>query len=36
MEDDPQVSTPRLEDGAIHWDRGTGGDTDPEEEVNSV
>lgn len=28
MKDDSQVSTSRLEDGAIHWDGDTEGDTD--------
>lgn len=28
MKDDSQVSTSRLEDGAVHWDGDTEGDTD--------
>lgn len=36
VEDAPQVSTPRLEDGAIYWDRGTRGETDWGKKVNSV
>lgn len=36
MKEDPRVSTPRLEDGAIHRDEGTGGDTDRGEKVNPV
>lgn len=36
MKDDSQVSTSRLEDGAVHWDGDTEGDTDGEGGGNSV